>query len=546
MTDRTARYEALGLWTGERLGWLMPQAAGRWRDREYLRSGDTRLTYSQFHAWIEVVARDMVARGVRPGDRVLVQLPNCLEALVLQVACFRIGAPVAPVIPIYREHELAHIISDLQPKVVAAAATLGDRQPIREIDSCLGARSETPVRYCVGDGYGGWEAVPGAGDDDLARCLPGDRLPDPATAVDPCLILYTSGTTALPKGALLTSRALISQARMWRLTAGFSSHDVILCLAPLSHLGGFISGFLLPCSVGARVVLMPAWRPDEAMALIEEEQATFSVGAAPFLADIVSRYEQRPSLRHRLSQFMVGGSSTPPSLVERADAVGIAAYRAYGMTETAGTCTLASPTDPLERRAYFDGRVSEGSEVQAVDENRCCLSPGNVGEIRVRSPQVMIGYTDARLTRLQLDGDGWYYTGDVGMVDAESWLRIEGRVKDIINRGAEKFSAADIEAAIASHPDIDAVAVVGVPEERLGEAVVAFVVLRAAATWDGPEQLLAHLEALRLAKQKRPVEWHVVDALPMTVTGKIQKHKLVEAHARISAGEVRTEMEVRR
>jgi acyl-CoA synthetase (AMP-forming)/AMP-acid ligase II len=165
-------------------------------------------------------------------------------------------------------------------------------------------------------------------------------------------------------------------------------------------------------------------------------------------------------------------------------------------------------------------------EIEAVGPGRQPLPPGGEGELRIRGPQLLTSYTDPGLSKAQIDDDGWFYPGDAGVVDAEGWIRMTGRLKDIINRGGEKFSTLDIEVAIASHPDVAAVAVTAVPDPRLGEAVGAWLVLAPGATWAGPDPIIAHLEAARIARQKIPTHWHVVAALPATASGKIQKHAL--------------------
>jgi acyl-CoA synthetase (AMP-forming)/AMP-acid ligase II len=224
---------------------------------------------------------------------------------------------------------------------------------------------------------------------------------------------------------------------------------------------------------------------------------------------------------------MCGGAAIAPSLIERAERVGIRAFRSWGMTE-APTVGLIGPDDPLELRATRDGRLSEGCEVEAVDDARRPLPPGELGELRLRCPEQMLGYTDAAVDAEQVDGDGWFYTGDVGRVDADGWVTMTGRLKDVVNRGGEKFSAQDIEHAISSHPAVGAVAVTGLPDERLGECVAAFVVLRPGASWPGPQALLDHLEAQKLARAKFPAVWRVVEELPMTMSGKVQKNRLVQ------------------
>jgi acyl-CoA synthetase (AMP-forming)/AMP-acid ligase II len=525
-------YEEEGLWTQEAVGWLTSSAGRRWSTREYALFEGHRMTFADLAAWVDRVAQDFVARGVRPGDRILAFAPNCLEVAAFQLAAWRIGAIVVPVVPIYREHEMRFILDDCRPTVVLTTSALGDRRPGRELDELSAELGlDLAAKYLIGGDAEGWCAVP------TADSAPGTvvDLPDPSPADECCTILYTSGTTSAPKGARLSGRAILSNARTMRLLCGFGTGDVIVTGAPLSHLSGFIAACVLPLTSGCRIVLLRAWKPDEGVRLIDEEKGTFSLGAPVFLQDMVERYEADGAAAYRLDAYMSGGAPTPPALVQRAEAVGITVLRGYGMTETCGPISMSPLESSVQRRSVHEGQVVIGTELEAVDEDRRPLPAGEIGELRVRSPQSMLGYTDDAITASQMDADGWFYTGDVGSVDAEGWVTVAGRIKDIINRGGEKFSAKDIEAAICAHDEIAAAAVVGVPHERMGEAVCAFITLRDAGRWSGQEALIAHLHDLRLAKQKVPVEWHVVDVLPMTASGKVQKHKLVELREQTAA-----------
>jgi acyl-CoA synthetase (AMP-forming)/AMP-acid ligase II len=509
----------------ERVGYLLSDQATRTPDRELFVFEGRRVSYGEFDAWATTVASDLVRRGVRGGDRIMVQLPNCLEALVLQVAAFRIGAVDMPVIPIYREHEVRQIVAESRPAVVAAAARLGAREPAAELDGiCAELGHEPVVRYLVGGDRPGWCPVAAPGEVAPAE------LPEPLPADEPALLLYTSGTTSAPKGALLSSAALIAHMRNFKVALDVAEDCVILCATPVSHLGGFVAGVIFPAFLGARSVIMPGWRPDEAVEIVEQEGASLAMGATVFLADLVQRYEAGAGPKHRLSLYACAGATLPPSLVLRAEAVGVRAMRCYGMTETAGVCAAAPGNAPVERRSQWDGQILAGMEIQAVGSDRVPLPPGTEGELRIRGPQLLTAYTDPERTREQLDGEGWFYPGDIGVVDDQGWVRMSGRLKDIINRGGEKFSALDIESAIASHPDVAAVAVTAIPDERLGEAVGAWIVLAAGADWYGPGPLVEHLETVRLARQKIPVQWTVVPSLPTTASGKIQKNKLAEWH----------------
>jgi acyl-CoA synthetase (AMP-forming)/AMP-acid ligase II len=520
-SERAGQYRELGLWDGRRVGDLVRDQAARTPDRELFVFEGRRVSYGEFDAWVSTVAYDLVRRGVRSGDRVMVQLPNCLDALVLQVAAFRIGAVDMPVIPIYRAHEVRQIVAESRPAVVAAAPLLGRRQPADELDTILAELGHDPaVRYVVGGERSGWETVPGRGD--VAEIT----LPEPLPADEPALLLYTSGTTSAPKGALLTSAALIAHMHNFQSALDVGADCVILCATPVSHLGGFIAGVIFPAFLAARSVIMSGWQPDEAVEVIGQERASLAMGATVFLSDLVQRYEAGAGQDHRLDLYACAGATLPPSMVLRAEAVGVRAMRCYGMTETAGVCAAAPGDASIERRSQWDGQILPGMEIEAVSPDREPLPTGGEGELRIRGPQLLTAYTDPDRTREQIDSEGWFYPGDVGVVDDQGWVRMSGRIKDIINRGGEKFSALDIESAIGSHSDVSSVAVTAVPDERFGEAVGAWLILAPGVAWDGPERLIKHLEDVKLARQKIPTHWTVVPSLPTTASGKIQKNKL--------------------
>jgi acyl-CoA synthetase (AMP-forming)/AMP-acid ligase II len=277
---------------------------------------------------------------------------------------------------------------------------------------------------------------------------------------------------------------------------------------------------------------MPKWSGAVAAALIEREGATFTTAAAVFLHDLLAVYRAGAHSAHRLTHFMSGGAPTPPAMVREAHSLGVFAFRGYGMTETGGGVCWGGPNESLDVCAETDGRVVPGSQIQAVDVDRRPVPHGEEGEIRVRGPQNMIGYTDPEQTAATVDEDNWIYTGDLGTVTVDGLIRITGRTKDIINRGGEKFSAREIEELILSHPSIQDAAVVGLDDPRLGEKVGAFVTLKPDQAWVGDDALAVYLREARLALQKIPTEWVVLDALPRTASGKIQKHVLrsLEAH----------------
>ena len=398
-----------------------------------------------------------------------------------------------------------------------------------ELEAALARAGLAPVvRYRLEGAHGDWSSIPSL----EGETGDGATLPDPAAPGDCCLILYTSGTTSAPKGAMLSSSALDAATRAWERLA-LTVDDVALGIAPLAHIAGLVPACLVPMTVGCRVAILPRWDPDVAVAIIDRERATFSTGANVFLKDLVDRYERGDARRlHKLTYFVSGGAATPPPLVERAHALGMGAMRAYGMTETAGVVSMAEHDAPLARKANFDGHLVDTVEVRVVDERGNDLPPGTEGFLRIRGPQMMLGYTDEALNAQQFH-DGWFDPGDIGSVDDQRWLQITGRTKDIVNRGGEKFSARDIEESILRHDDVADTAVIPIPDERFGEAVCAFVVAREGAVEPTPEQIAEAMLRSGIAKGKVPVEWHVVDKIPTTATGKVKKFELAAMRERI-------------
>jgi acyl-CoA synthetase len=352
------------------------------------------------------------------------------------------------------------------------------------------------------------------------------------------LILYTSGTTSAPKGAYLSPRAVLAQLRNMAAIGELDDNTVVAAGTPVSHVGGLIAGLLMPAFLGARSVILSSWQPDSAVEIIEREHVTLMMGATVFLRDLVTRYAAGASPAHRLTHYMCAGATISPALIAAADDVGIFATRNYGMTETAGICTGATRGDPTAMRANWDGRLLPGMEIEAVDAERNPVKDGTEGELRIRGPQLFDGYTDENVTRAQIDEDGWFYPGDVGIIH-DRWVRMTGRSKDIVNRGGEKFSTQDIEHALLAHHDIAAAAVTAVPDSRLGEGVGAWVVLADNVQWEGPDRYLRHLDDMSLAKAKMPVDWHVVEAIPTSASGKVQKFRLPELVDLATARDVR-------
>lgn len=509
-----------GFWSSESLGLLHWRAAEQWPDRTAVIDEQGQISYADLVRRAETLGNSLWDSGVRPGDVVSWIMPNQIDTIAVAIAIWRIGAVSNPIVHIYREHEQAFILDQLRPAAVIASSEFRGRRFVEELDRVLDSIGHTPrTRISVGPGQGDWRSI-----DEIPEApLPTDIAPIPPEV--PALVLYTSGTTANPKGAMHSSQTLLHEVRSVQREWAVTRRDVIFMASPLTHITGIEQAVCLAGRTGGTALLQAKWNPARALELIEEHRATITVGATPFLADLIREYEKAGYEASSLRQFICGGASVPPSLIEQAEKIGISACRVYGSTEFP-TPTLASEVDPLQRRAYTDGRIAEGVELEIVGEDGTILEPGLEGELRVRGPECMIGYVDPALNEEAFDDEGRFYTGDRGMVDSDGYVTVTGRIKDIINRGGEKFSSRDIEDVLSRHPGVAAVAVVGVPGGRLGERVCAAVV-RVAGSEVSAGELSEFLEQERMARQKIPEEYRFFERLPQTASGKVQKYVIV-------------------
>nr|WP_254450746.1 AMP-binding protein [Aeromicrobium stalagmiti] len=477
---------------------------------EALIEGTTRLTYAELLSRSESFAAALREGGLATGDVVLIQLPNWWETVVAVWGTWLAGGVVLPVVPIYRGHELAFIIAEADPAVLVAPETYRGHHHASEL------RELAPELLVVGVRMGS----------DLPGIRPFETMqssgPSPEVTVEPddiALVLYTSGTTSAPKGALHSHRTLLAESASIRDACRLTGIDRIFMPSPLSHITGLSYAIVLPADIGAAAVLLDRWEPEIAMGLIEEERCTFTVSATPFLRGLTETYAASTAPRSSLRTFICGGADIPPDLVRRAHAVMSAAViRTYGSTELP-TLAMADPFGDLDAAADCEGGVIGGNEmtVRAVEEG--------VSELLARGPELFLGYVDASLNEASFTEDGWFRTGDTATIDDDGLLRISGRIKDIINRGGEKYSAGEVEWALLAHPAVAEVAIVGYPDESLGERACAFVV----PTEMGPPDLAdlrAHLLAAGFAVQKSPERLEIVMQLPRTASGKIQKFRL--------------------
>ena len=524
--DRLAEYRRFGYVNDLTMSASVVRAARQWGSRPAIVEGGHQLTYQELLELVERASSWLVGAGVGPGDVVCWQTPNWWEAHVLGLAVWHVGAVSCPIAPFYREHELRQAIEQVRPAAVVTAETFRGFAHAEAFDDVLAAAGlGDAARVVLRGTRPGWSPF----DVVVAQ---GRRQEFASTGADePCLILFTSGTTSGAKAAVHSSRTLLAETRQLADAWGLSWEDVAYMAAPLQHITGVLNAMTVPLLVGASAVLAERWEPDVAVADIMRHRVTYSAGATVFLQELTEA-ARAAGVHLPLRNFACGGATVPRAVMERSEEQGIPASRVYGMTELP-TVTVMNRDYPFDLRAETDGAIAPGVEVRAVGTDGEPMATGCAGELLVRGPEQMLGYLDPAANRTALDDAGWLSTGDVGIVDRAGFVTITGRLKDVINRGGEKFSARDIEDLLIAHPAVRDAAVVPGPDARFGEVPVAFVVFDQAGRASA-DDLSRHLHTGGLARQKTPVAWHFVDSLPMTPSGKVKKFELV---ARIDAAE---------
>jgi cyclohexanecarboxylate-CoA ligase len=479
---------------------------------------ETRLSYAALADRAARLAGGLAALGVGRGDVVSFQLPNWWEFTALHLACLKLGAVSNPLMPIFRERELRFMLGLARSKVLVVP------RRFRGFDH--GAMAEALRAELPGLAH-----VLVAGEESLAALFSAPPLPPgPGAGPDDVIqLLYTSGTTGEPKGVTHSANTLLSNLRPFARRLGLGAEDVVHMPSPLAHQLGFMYGVMMPVMLGATAVLQDVFTAEEMARQIRAEGATFTMGATPFLNDLTEHVAASGQGTPSLRVFVSAGAPIPRALVAKARAtLGAAIVSAWGMSEN-GAVTTTRLEDDAARATETDGLALPGMELRVVDAAGRPLPPGAEGALQVRGCSNFLGY----LKRPELDPqdpEGWFDTGDLARMDAEGYIRIAGRAKDIIIRGGENIPVVEVEGLLFRHPAIAEVAVVGYPDPRLGERACAFVRLREGARLTLPE-MVAYLEAQRMARQYIPERLEILDALPRTPSGKIQKFRLREMAA---------------
>jgi len=519
-----AHFRTAGSWPQQSLAALFARTAQAQATRECLIEDTQRLTFRDLDGLVQRTAGALQSLGLGPGDVIAYQLPNWWEAVVVFLATLRIGATVNPLLPIFRESELRFTLRQSQARALVIPGVLrgcDHRQLIAAVRTALPALAEVLVV----------RAEPPSDMRSFATLL--DASPTPAAltppTVDPdslALLMFTSGTTAQPKGVLHTHNSLAAEVLSLERVHQLTPADRTLMPSPLTHISGVIHGILTPALLGTSAVLMERWDPPHAAQLIARERVTYMVGAPTFLQDLLAQPAEHDTRSLRL--FSCGGAGVSPALMQRARErfPNCVTKRVYGSTEFP-TLTTTDAGDALTHGIDTEGRAIAPAEVRIADELGSPLAIGAEGEVQGRGPECFVGYLDARLNADAFTHDGWFRTGDLGVLDAAGYLRITGRLKEIVIRKGEKISVKEVEDAIAAHSAVAEAVVIPCPDAKTGERACAVVRLHAGRSID-LAALGAFLGTRGLAKQKWPEQLEVVPDFPRTESGKILRTKLKE------------------
>ncbi len=497
--------------------------------------GET-FTYEELNARVDRLARGLLDTGVAKGDKVGLWMPNVPEWVVAYFAIARIGAVVVPMNTRYKTHEVEYILDDSEATTLFAAASfvgIDYLQMIGEVRGKLPDLKHVVIVGEPGEGMLGFDEIVALGDSNLAdgKLAEREALCDPS---DNVFILYTSGTTGNPKGAMLSHHNIAKNAEQVTEVLHATEEDVFLLAVPFFHCFGCVMGIAGSVTWGAAMVPMEVFRPKEALELVERFRVSVLYGVPTmFVLELEgNRKGKEDGSTYDVSSLRTGIMAGAPCPIEvmkgTMEELHCNVSIAYGLTEASPVITMTRFDDSIERRVETVGRALDGIEVKIADDDRRPLAVGEMGELACRGYNVMLGYHKApEVTAEAIDADGWLYSGDLATMDADGYVKIVGRKKDMLITGGFNVYPAEIEEYLFTHPKVRNVSVVGVPDDVFGEVAVAYIIPRGGETID-PQEIVDFCSG-EIANFKVPRYVEIVDELPMTQSGKVQKFKLRDA-----------------
>jgi fatty-acyl-CoA synthase len=517
----------------ETIGANLERIVAEHGDREALVevASGRRWTYASFDADVNALARGLIAAGIAKGDRVGIWAPNCAEWTLVQYATAKAGAIIVNVNPAYRTHEMAYALNQSGLRLLISAESFKTSDYRAMVEQ---VRPDTlALERVVYIGTDDWTDLVAGGTD-----LPEGALAERMSTLepgDPINIQYTSGTTGYPKGATLSHRNILNNGFFVTDTINFTHEDRLAIPVPFYHCFGMVMGNLGCTTHGAAMVIPgPGFDPAATLRAVQDERCTGVYGVPTMFIAMQNHPDFATYDLSSLRTGIMAGSICPVEVMKRCvnDMHMAEASIAYGMTETSPVSCQTLSDDDLERRTETIGKVHPHVEIKIVDPGTGeTVERGEPGELCTRGYSVMIGYwDDQEKTDEAIDADGWMHTGDLGVMREDGYCNIVGRIKDMVIRGGENIYPREIEEFLYSHPDIEDVQVVGVPDERYGEELCAWVRMKAGATPLDAAAVRAFADG-KLAHYKIPRYVMVVDEFPMTVTGKIRKVQMREESA---------------
>lgn len=517
-----------GYWTEETLLDRWQRTVSMYPDREYVADDrGNRYTYRQMDEASSVLAAYLKEIGVKPHDVVSFQIPVWSEFVLIVIACLKVGAVMHPIGLSHEEADLVYGMNktgtrvyfgvtwfknkDYESRILSVCSQIPSLEQVVLLDS-----TRKPQSDCI----------------TLSEIM---RTRKPLACeefggmngFDVTLILCTSGTTGGNKGVMLTHNNIIFSEEMFNRELGLDERDVMFMPAPLHHATGFHHGVIAPMLMGAKLVLQQKFSCQEAIDLMNREQCTYSMGATPFIYDILRHMEEKGGALPYLKFYLCGGAPVPGYMVQKADQYGIRLCEVYGSTESVPH-VFVRPGEALDLDGRTSGRAMAGVEVRVVDEKGQDVPPGVIGEEISRGPNVFVGYLkDRETTDRLLTEEGWFYSGDLCVSDEKGNIHIVGRKKDMIVRGGENLNANEIDNDVEGCPGVWDHAVIGMPDERMGERICVFVVPEAgmAVTL---EDMTCYMKEKHVQKRYWPERVEMIDKIPRTASGKVKKYLLLE------------------
>jgi HIP---CoA ligase len=501
------------------------RAARLFGEREGLVDGDLRLTFAELKARADGAAAALIASGIEPGDRVAIWAPNCAEWAITALGVHTCGAAVVPLNTRFKGEEAAYILERSGARALFTVTDFLDTDYVAllrragvpsTVDDIVVLRGSAP------DGTTTWDSF-------LARAAGVDAAAVEARAAavgpdDLSDMLFTSGTTGKPKGAMLRHGASVRAYDSWATVVGLREGDRYLIVNPFFHAFGLKAGILAAILKGATIIPHPVFDVPSVMRRVTEENVSMLPGPPAIYQTILDHPDLDQFDMSSLRLAVTGAAAVPVEMIRRMreELAFETIVTGYGLTETTGIATMCRHTDDPETISKTCGRPIPGLELRIVDDTGSDVAPGEQGEVLLRGYNVMTGYfADPAATAEAIDGDGWLHTGDVGVVDEHDNLRITDRTKDMFINGGFNAYPAEIEGILMAHPSVSQVAVVGIPDHRLGEVGMAFIVPRPGTTVDEAEVIAWCRE--RMANYKVPRRVEAIDALPMNASNKVQK-----------------------